>query len=206
MAVPRWGLPKPETGKYFEDYPPVNDPLARSEFRHGQILFPRPSGGSSASSDTRPKSLAGRDTCRLVSLRRGSQPKLPQCVPELKSVARVEGISVYAPAIDPDDPCSEILSFLRPAAQNFKVVSRAVFAAHTASRGRAGCGDGPCKEGQRVVYAGSTHSTPRLTRVAFSCPWACSTAGSAGTSPFLCMRLVCYMKRPQRESPPQTRR
>ena len=67
--------------------PTCRRPVARGNFRRRQILFPRPSGGPSASSETRPRSPAGRDTRRHVSLRRGTRPKLPRRVPEVRSVA-----------------------------------------------------------------------------------------------------------------------
>ena len=149
-------LRKPEN---LRRLPTCRRPVARGNFRRRQILFPRPSGGPAASSETRPRSLAGRDTRRHVSLRRGAQPTLTRRVPEVRSVARVGSILVYAPAIDPDGLCSSVIMFSASRGPKFQSRFRGAIAAHRAVRGRAGYGDGPCKEGQRMPHVETAHPT-----------------------------------------------
>ena len=74
-----------------------------------KILFPRAFEGSSESSDTNPRNLGGRDTCGAMGSRRfklaaGALTRkwAFDALPGLGSVARVEGSSVYTPAVDPD--------------------------------------------------------------------------------------------------------
>ena len=79
--------------------------MARGNFRRRLILIPTGYGRSSGSSDTDPRNLGGRDTYRAMDLRQrhsGSYGGGPNALPALKGVAKVGGISVHAPAMDPD--------------------------------------------------------------------------------------------------------
>ena len=190
-------LRKPEN---LRRLPTCRRPVARGNFRRRQILFPRPSGGPSASSETRPRSLAGRDTRRHVSLRRGTQPKLPRRVPEVRSVARVGSILVYAPAIDPDGLCSSVIMF---SASRGPKISKSFPRRYRGAQGRerpGGVRGWPLQRGAANATRRDCTSHIPAKRVASGCPWACSAPGSVGSSLSHCMRPGCSMKRPPRES------
>mgnify|MGYP001445213270 CR=1 FL=1 len=179
--------------------------MARGNFRRRQILFPRPSGETSASSETRSRSLSGRDTRRHVSLRRGTQPKLTRRVPEVRSVARVGGTLVCARHRPRRSMFLSYYVFCVPRPK----VSKSFPRRYRGAQGRerpGGVRGWPLQRGAANATRRDCTSLIPAKRVASGCPWACSAPGSAGTSPSLCTRLVRFMKRPQRESPPRTRR
>ena len=128
----------------------------------------------------------------------------PRRVPEVRSVARVESILVYAPAIDPVGLFPHLSCFLRPRPK----ISKSFPRRYSGAQGRerpGGVRGWPLRRGAANATRRDCTSHIPAKRVAFGCPCACGAPGSAGTSPFLCLRLVCSMKRPQRESPPRTR-
>ena len=96
-----------------------------------KILFPRAFEGSSESSDTNPRNLGGRDTCggmgrRRLKLAAGALARkwAFDALPALGSVARVEGSSVYVPAVGSDGyPPSIIICSGTPRVKIFNSVS-----------------------------------------------------------------------------------
>jgi len=58
----------------------------------------------------------------------------------------------------------QLLCFLRPAAPKFQSRFRAAIAAHRAVRGRAGYGDDPYEEGQRMPHVETAPSTSQPAR------------------------------------------
>ena len=109
--------------------PTCGRPAARGNFRRRQILFPRPFEASCESSDTNPRNLGGRDACGGMGSRRlksaagaltrkwASDP-----LPALGSVARVEGSSIYLPAMGHDGQfASIIIRFGTPRGSKFSI-------------------------------------------------------------------------------------
>ena len=190
-------LRKPEN---LRRLPTCRRPVARGNFRRRQILFPRPSGGTAASSETRPRSLAEQDTRRHVSLRRGAQPKLPRRVPEVRSVARVGIILAYAPAIDSDGLCSSVIMF---SASRGPKISKSFPRRYRGAQGRerpGGVRGWPLQRGAANATRRDCTSHIPARRAASGCPRACGAPGSVVSSLSLCMRPGCSMKRPPRES------
>ena len=96
-----------------------------------KILFPRAFEACFESSDTNPQNPGGRDTCGAMGSRRfklaaGALTRkwAFDALPALGSVARVEGTSVYVPAVDPDGyPSSIIIYSGTPRVKIFNSVS-----------------------------------------------------------------------------------
>ena len=133
-----------------------------------KILFLRAFEGSSESSDTNPRNLGGRDTCGGMGRRRLKLAAAALtrkwafgALPGLKGVARVEGISVYTPAVDPDGyPSSIIICSGTPRVKIFNSVSSPPLRRTGLREAGRGLGMGPTKIG-RGSWTSSGVKAPR---------------------------------------------